>query len=345
MRVARSCKPETLQARIGQKDRVHLAVVELAQPRVDIAAQQDDLEIGPQPRHLRVAAHRTCPDARALGQFGKRLRLVRDETLRSDLRAPGTRVSVKAGGRSVGTSFIEWTARSISSRRQRVFQFLDEQSLAAGIGKRAILDAVAGGLEDRRSRRRWPFASSAERTISACTSASLEPRVPRRRVRFCGMTPKGLEDWREPIKGRHAFARTDRSGHRDELRRNRRRGGARLARRARAKSCPTSCSASSRSIGPMAAWCRRSPRAPMSKSSTGSSTRRLARRSIELERHRCRGGDRRPRTDRRRDGRTDDGQGAGAGGRKAADRRQSSRGTCADRAADRWRRRFPFCCC
>src|SRR5450755_992577 len=51
----------------------------------------------------------------------------------------------------------------------------------------------------------WPLPTRAPRTIVACTSANLEPRVPRRRVLFCGMTAKGLEDCREPFKGRGAL--------------------------------------------------------------------------------------------------------------------------------------------
>ena len=64
----------------------------------------------------------------------------------------------------------------------------------------------------------------------------------------------------------------------------------------------------------------------------------------ELRRARRHRRGRRPGPDRRRHRRPDHRQGDRAGQRQAADRGQSSRSPCADRAADRRRRRFPIAC-
>ena len=109
----------------------------------------------------------------------------------------------------------------------------------------------------------------------------------------------------------------------------------RVRRRAAARSCPTSCCRRSTSMPPSAAWCRRSPRAPMSRRSTASSPRRWrrpARPSTSIDGVAAAAG---PGPDRRRHRRPDHRQGDRAGQRQAADRGQSSRSACAHRAADR----------
>ena len=50
----------------GEHEHVHLAGGELAQPRVDVAAQLDHLEVGPHGEQLGAAAQRARPHARAL---------------------------------------------------------------------------------------------------------------------------------------------------------------------------------------------------------------------------------------------------------------------------------------
>ena len=64
----------------------------------------------------------------------------------------------------------------------------------------------------------------------------------------------------------------------------------------------------------------------------------------DVRRDRRRRGRGRPRPDRRRDRRAHHRQGDRAGQRQAADRGQPPRSACADRAADRRRRRFPIAC-
>ena len=57
---------EPLEPGGGEHERVDLARGELAQPRVDVAAQLDDLEVGPHGEQLRAPAQRAGADARAL---------------------------------------------------------------------------------------------------------------------------------------------------------------------------------------------------------------------------------------------------------------------------------------
>ena len=62
---------EPLQAGTGQQRRVGGAVLELAQPRLDVAAHGHNGEIGPQVLDLRLAPQRGGADHRPLGQHGE----------------------------------------------------------------------------------------------------------------------------------------------------------------------------------------------------------------------------------------------------------------------------------
>ena len=64
----RSRQPQPLQTRLGQHDRVELPLVELAQPRFDVAANVFDDQIGPQVQELRFAAQAAGADARGWRQ-------------------------------------------------------------------------------------------------------------------------------------------------------------------------------------------------------------------------------------------------------------------------------------
>ena len=68
--------------------------------------------------------------------------------------------------------------------KQRRLDLLREETLASGLGQRAIADRVTGG-PDRHDLDRigaFPCATSASRTAPACQSASRLPRVPMRMV-------------------------------------------------------------------------------------------------------------------------------------------------------------------
>ncbi len=142
-----SGETETLETREREENRVHFALVELSQPRIDIAAQQHDVEIGTGARGLRVAAHGGRAETSALRQIGQRLGLVGEERFAGILafEKGAERQARRQGGRHV---LHRMDGEIDLVLQERVFQFLDEESLAAGIGQAPVLDAVAGGLED-----------------------------------------------------------------------------------------------------------------------------------------------------------------------------------------------------
>ena len=63
---------QPLQAGGGEHDRVVLPFVELAQPRVEVAAQRLDLQVGPLRAQLHDAAQARGADARAVRQLVQR---------------------------------------------------------------------------------------------------------------------------------------------------------------------------------------------------------------------------------------------------------------------------------
>ena len=194
----------------------------LGQPRVDIAAQVDDLQVGPAMQELRAPAQRRrCRRPRPACRSAMRLTSPAISTSRASSRGRKAAIT-RPGGCAVGMSFMLCTAASMRPRQQRLLDLLDEQALAAGLRQRPVLDGVAGGPDRPRSRwRRAPAsagtaAASASRTRPAWVRASLLPRVPSRRRGApwrCSSVggPPTLEDT-------HA-----RPGHRNELRRDGRR--------------------------------------------------------------------------------------------------------------------------
>ena len=63
--------PESFEAGTGEQDRIELAFVEPAQPRVDIAAQQLEPQVGTRMAQLCLASRAGRADARALRQVGE----------------------------------------------------------------------------------------------------------------------------------------------------------------------------------------------------------------------------------------------------------------------------------
>ena len=59
---------EPLEPGAGEQDRVELALVEPAQPGVDVAAQQFEPQVGARVPQLRLAARARRADARAVRQ-------------------------------------------------------------------------------------------------------------------------------------------------------------------------------------------------------------------------------------------------------------------------------------
>ena len=127
---------------------------------------------------------------------------------------------------------------------QRLFDLLGEQALAAGIGKRPVLDSVARGAHrddgtDRIERVRVP---AMRRRKCLARDARLRERQGRAAAGKA-QDGRGCWTWRRALSIDRPMRALDGSGDRDKLRRNRGCGGARACRRARARSCRTSCSA------------------------------------------------------------------------------------------------------
>ena len=136
--------PEPVEPRGREQRRVDLARRQLGEPRVDIAAEQDD-------REGRAASRSSCARASAGCRADHRTRRAAPRSMsapisRSRTSARGSIAAIAiASGRIVSTSFIECTAKSISPVEQRAVELLGPQRLAADLGERAVLDAVAGG--------------------------------------------------------------------------------------------------------------------------------------------------------------------------------------------------------
>jgi hypothetical protein len=112
---------QAVQARLGQQDGVGLAALQLGQAGVDIAAQHDDLEVGPHVQGLGLATQRGGAQARALGQVFQPLGDMADEGVAGSSRS-GVAASTRPGGSSAGMSFSEWMAQSMrpSSRASSI---------------------------------------------------------------------------------------------------------------------------------------------------------------------------------------------------------------------------------
>ncbi len=72
---------ESLEPGSGQDDGVIVAVIELGQARVDVAAQPVDFEIGKSLAHLRLAAQARSADATAGRQIGKTVEMIGDKSV------------------------------------------------------------------------------------------------------------------------------------------------------------------------------------------------------------------------------------------------------------------------
>ncbi len=124
-------EPEALEPGGREHGRVAVAGVELGEARVDVAAQHDDLEVGPAMTQLALAAQARGADARALRQGSQRFVARRDEGIAriAALERGGDR---EAGGQVGGHVLHRMDGDVGAPVLERVFELLDEQSLAAG---------------------------------------------------------------------------------------------------------------------------------------------------------------------------------------------------------------------
>ena len=217
-------------------------------------------------------------------------------------------------------SLAECTARSMRPSEQRFLDLLGEQALAAHLRQRPVLDRVAGGADDNELDRRLdrpPAPRPAARARCAPAPAPAGCRACRcARGRWIASYDLSMlrASFSAPVrvKGRPG-ERNDRPRHRDDLRRDRRGGG--RAFRGRPRQDPVQCRAQpGRANTPLsAAWCPRSPPAPMSRRSTSSSPSAMSEAERTYDDHRRRRRRRRPGPDRRRHRRADHGEGDRAG--------------------------------
>ncbi len=104
---------EPLQAGDGEQRRVGFAGLDLAQPRLDIAAQRHDGEIRPQALDQRLPPQRRGADHRAARQIAQGFGLALMKASRASSRGKNAD-STRPGGSTVVMSFDECTARSMA---------------------------------------------------------------------------------------------------------------------------------------------------------------------------------------------------------------------------------------
>ena len=133
---------ETLESRAGQQDRIELALVQPAQPCLDVAAQQFESQVGSRVTQLRLASRARRADARALWQVLEPLVAPRDESIER------VRARQHRHDRETRRQFARHVLHRVdgdvrAAFLHRDFEFLDEETLAADLGQRAVEHAVA----------------------------------------------------------------------------------------------------------------------------------------------------------------------------------------------------------
>ena len=135
---------QALEAGGGQHDGVVPALVELAKPGVQVAAQGLDVQVGPQGLEQHQPAQAGRADHGALRQFGQRCKIIghkgvarvfaRQDAGQREAFGQVHRHVLERMHRQVGPAFA-----------QRDFKLLDEQALAADLAERAVQNLVAQG--------------------------------------------------------------------------------------------------------------------------------------------------------------------------------------------------------
>ncbi len=148
-------EPEPHQAGARQDDGVALPGVDLAQPRVDVSAHGDDGEIRPLRPERDRPAKAAGADRRAAGERGE-LAVARSDEHVARILAARNADQREAVGQLAG-HVLDGVHRDVRlAREQLLLDLLDEEPLAADLGERTILDAVAAGDDlqlDRLDRR------------------------------------------------------------------------------------------------------------------------------------------------------------------------------------------------
>ena len=135
-------EPEALQAGAGQHDGVVVPAIEFRQPRVDVAAQVQQLQVGPQRAQLRLPTQRRRADARALRQRFDAIETVADEGI--GMVGAGQDRRQREARLQFHRHVLQRVHRAIRvAALHRQFQFLEEQALAADRRQRTIQDFIA----------------------------------------------------------------------------------------------------------------------------------------------------------------------------------------------------------
>ena len=135
-------KPQPLQPRGRQHDGRILAVIELLQPGLHVAAQRLDFEPWKARANLAFAAQAGSSHATAVGQRGKTGILIGDESI-PRIGAFGDRRNREAGRQHHRHVFHRMHRDVGAAGGKRVFELLDEQAFAADLVERAVEYAVA----------------------------------------------------------------------------------------------------------------------------------------------------------------------------------------------------------
>ena len=138
---------EPLQAGDGEQRRVGFAGLDLAQPRLDVAAQRHDGKVRPQALDQGLPPQRCRADHRAARQIAQGFGLSADEGVARILARQKRRQH--QAGRQHGGHVLRRMHREVDgAAEQRVLDLLGEQPLAAEVVERPVLDDVAGGADD-----------------------------------------------------------------------------------------------------------------------------------------------------------------------------------------------------
>mmetsp|Transcript_15050 Transcript_15050/g.35640 ORF Transcript_15050/g.35640 Transcript_15050/m.35640 type:complete len:285 (-) Transcript_15050:548-1402(-) len=151
---------QALETGSGQHDGVVAALIELAQPGIEVAAQRLDAQVRPQVQQLRHAAQAGAADDGALGKLGERRIVVRDEGVARvfALQHGGEHEALRQLHRHV----LQRVHRELGAPfGQGGLELLDEQALAADLGERAVENLVAARRHAQQRGRQAQFAGKA----------------------------------------------------------------------------------------------------------------------------------------------------------------------------------------
>ena len=126
---------EPHQPGFREDDRVEVLLVELPQPRLDVAAQVDELQVGPAVEHLRPAAQAARADRRAFGQVVEPRGASRDTNASPVGPRGGTATSSSCGSGIVGQVFEAVNGDVRAAVEQRVLDGLREHAEPAHRGR------------------------------------------------------------------------------------------------------------------------------------------------------------------------------------------------------------------